>query len=80
MEKLRTREEFIVFIRQAVNDKKSLAYHELYNFLVSCFVRADKDFNGSVDISEFDSLIEEAAEMPRIYGFAPASEVCIQDQ
>ena len=70
----KTREEFIVFIRQAVQDRTSGAYEELYQFLVSCFARADSDLNGKVPISEFDSLIEEAAALPRKYGYAPTTE------
>ena len=31
----KTKEEFIVFIRQAINDRKSEAFVELYQFLVS---------------------------------------------
>ena len=70
----KTREEFVVFIRQAVNDRKSGAYNELYQFLTACFVRADSNMDGRVELSEFDSLIEEAAELPRRYGYAPKSK------
>ena len=69
----KTREEFIVWIRQASADPKSGAYNELYQFLVSCFVRADVNLDGQVELSEFDALIEEAAELPRRYGYAPKS-------
>ena len=37
----KTREEFIVWIRLAMNDRESGAYEELYQFLTSCFVRAE---------------------------------------
>lgn len=70
----KTREEFIVWIRQAINDKRSVAHQELYQFLVNCFARADVNRVGSVDVNGFDSLIEEAAAMPRKYGFAPKTE------
>ena len=70
----KTREEFIVFIRQAMNDRTSGAYEELYQFLVSCFTRADTDLNGKVPLSAFDQLIEEAAALPRKYGYAPTTE------
>jgi hypothetical protein len=33
---------------QAVNDRQSPAYQELYSYLVSCFVRADKNMDGTV--------------------------------
>ena len=70
----KSREEFIVWIRQAINDRNSGAYEELYQFLVQCFVRADVDGRGKVDLNKFDSLIEEAAELPRRYGYAPSSD------
>jgi len=69
----KSREEFIVFIRQAVNDKTSDSYTELYNFLVNCFARADNKLEGRVYINQFDVLVEEAAELPRKYGYAPTT-------
>ena len=70
----KTREEFIVWIRLAMNDRESGAYEELYQFLTSCFVRADTDKDGKVTNAHFDNLIEEAAELPRRYGYAPKTE------
>merc|ERR1711983_560331 len=70
----KTREEFIVWIRLAMNDRECGAYEELYQFLTSCFVRADTDNDGRVTMNHFDNLIEEAAELPRMYGYAPKSE------
>jgi len=70
----KTREEFIVWIRLAINDRECGAYEELYQFLTSCFVRADTDLDGRVTMAHFDNLIEEAAELPRMYGYAPKSE------
>merc|ERR1711899_212665 len=70
----KTREEFIVWIRLAMNDRESGAYEELYQFLTSCFVRADTDHDGKVSMNHFDNLIEEAAELPRMYGYAPKSD------
>ena len=46
----KTREEFIVFIRQAIHDPGSAAYTELYNFLIDCFMRADKNMDGAVEV------------------------------
>jgi len=71
----KTREEFVVFIRQAINDPKSSAATELYNFLTACFTRADDNGEGRVYINKFDALIEEAGALPRKYGFAPKTEV-----
>ena len=70
----KTREEFIVWIRQAINDKRSVAHDELYQFLVNCYARADHKRSGKIDVEGFDSLIEEAAALPRKYGFAPKTE------
>jgi len=70
----KSREEFVVWIRMAINDHRSGAYDELYGFLCQCFVRADVKRCGKVDLNHFDALIEEAAELPRRYGYAPKSE------
>ena len=64
----KTKEEFVVWIRQAINDRRSEAFVELYQFLVQVFVRADRYLQGKVDIASFDSMIEEAAALPRIHG------------
>merc|ERR1712088_465320 len=69
----KTREEFIVWIRLAMNDRESGAYEQLYQFLWNCFCRADVNNKGKVTFEQFDTLIEEAAELPRLYGFAPSS-------
>ena len=71
----KTKEEFVVFVRQAINDRKSVAYNELYNFLVHCFVRADTNMNGQVAMDTFGKLIDEAAELPRLYGYAPKAHI-----
>ena len=69
----KTREEFIVWIRLAMNDRESGAYEQLYQFLWNCFCRADVNNKGKIEFDQFDKLIEEAAELPRLYGFAPTS-------
>lgn len=68
-----SKEEYVVWVRQAMHDKKSVAHQEMYHFLTKCFVRADKQLTGKVTKYNFDSLVEEAAAMPRKYGFAPKS-------
>ena len=45
--------------------KIQVAHEELYQFLVTCFVRADVNMDGRVEVSEFDRMVEEAAELPR---------------
>jgi Ca2+-binding EF-hand superfamily protein len=70
----KTREEFIIFVHQAIHDKKSPAYAELYQFMVNCFVRADTNLEGRVYLEQIDGLIDEAAALPRLYGYAPKNE------
>ncbi len=47
----KSREEFVVFLREALADKTSQAYVELYNFLVSCFTRADVKKEGRCEVA-----------------------------
>jgi len=70
----KTKEEFVRFVRHAMEDESSDAFVQLYSFLVGCFVRADTDLDGKVYIGDFDAMIEEAAALPRRYGYAPASK------
>ena len=67
----KTKEEFMRFIRYAMSDEKTDAFSELSNFLTTCFIRADTDFDGKVFIDQFDDLVEAAAALPRRYGLAP---------
>ena len=76
----KTCEEFIVWIRLAMNDRECGAYEELYQFLTSCFVRADTDKDGKVTVTHFDNLIEEAAELPRMYGYAPKTSEMFKNE
>jgi hypothetical protein len=69
-----TKEEYVTLIHQAMDDRKSNAHAQLYQFLVSCFVRADTNMEGLVSMDKFDSLVEEAAALPRDHGFAPSSK------
>ncbi len=50
----KTKEEFVVFMREAMTDCDSEAYRELYNFLVRCFVRADEGLEGRVYQDRWD--------------------------
>ena len=63
----------MVWVRQAMAEKNSIAAQEMYSFLTQCFVRADKQLNGRVNKYNFDALVEEAAVLPRKYGYAPKS-------
>merc|ERR1711997_252667 len=69
-----SKEEFIAFIKKAV-DTKSPEYKELYYFLLRTFQAGDKNGYGEVEPAEFDEMIECAAEAPRKYGLAPATDV-----
>merc|ERR1712224_52021 len=42
-----------------------------YAFLLDCFRDADQDRDGKVLFSEFDSMVEKAGAIPRMYGLAP---------
>merc|ERR1712055_442498 len=68
----KTKEDFIWFIKKAVADKKSDAYAELYHCLLKMFVDADTNKDGLVSKASFSKLIDMAASIPRIYGYAPA--------
>merc|ERR1711997_321495 len=65
-----SKEEFIAFIKRAVNTK-SPEYKELYAFLMRTFQAGDKEGYGEVGPAEFDEMIECAAAAPRRFGLAP---------
>jgi len=65
---LRTKQEFCVFMKRAISSDVDDCYIELYNLLLRSFVSADVDYDGKVDGSEFDGMIEAAAALPRKFG------------
>merc|ERR1712131_114046 len=67
-----SKEDFIWFVKKAVQDKKSYSYSELYHSLLKIFVDADTNRDGLVSKASFSKLIDAAASMPRAYGYAPA--------
>merc|ERR1712189_21651 len=67
-------EDFIWFVKKAVHDEKSYSHSELYHSLLKLFVDADTNKDGLVSKASFSKLIDEAATMPRAYGYAPADE------
>jgi len=67
----KSKEDFIWFIKQAVKDKKSDAYAELYHCLIKMFVDVDTNRDGLVSKGSFSKLIDMAASIPRKYGYAP---------
>merc|ERR1711889_38591 len=68
----KSKEDFIWFVKKAVQDKKSFSHSELYHSVLKLFVDADTNRDGLVSKGSFSKLIDEAATMPRAYGFAPA--------
>merc|ERR1712029_72396 len=68
----KSKEDFIWFVKKAVQDKKSYSYSELYHSLLKIFVDADTNRDGLVSKASFSKLIDTAASMPRAYGYAPA--------
>jgi len=70
----KSKEDFIWFIKKAVSDKKSAAYAELFHTLLKMFVDADTNKDGLVSKASFSGLIDVAAAIPRLYGYAPKDE------
>merc|ERR1711973_191685 len=68
----KSKEDFIWFVKKAVQNKKSYSYSELYHSLLKIFVDADTNRDGLVSKASFSKLIDAAASMPRAYGYAPA--------
>merc|ERR1712149_127539 len=65
------KEDFIWFVKKAVQDQKSYSYSEMYHCLLKMFVDADTNKDGLVSKSSFSELIDAAASLPRAYGYAP---------
>merc|ERR1712189_173374 len=68
----KSKEDFIWFVKKAVQDQKSYSYSEMYHCLLKMFVVADTNRDGLVSKASFSKLIDAAASMPRAYGYAPA--------
>merc|ERR1719329_1170101 len=71
-------EDFSSFVVNAMRDRRSLEYKELYHFLQDCFTTADRGKTGKIGPAEFDEMIEVAADAPRRFGFAPSNEQTYQ--
>merc|ERR1739849_14440 len=67
----KSKEDFIWFVKKAVQDQKSYSHSELYHSLLKLFVDADTNKDGLVSRASFSKLIDAAAAMPRAYGYAP---------
>merc|ERR1711862_1015024 len=68
-----TPSSFVKFLEMALNDKHSEQYKSLYEFLFKTFVESDVDEKGAITIEQFDILIEDAAQAPRVLGLAPTT-------
>merc|ERR1712105_205920 len=68
----KSKEDFIWFIKRAVKDEKSDAYAELYHCLIKMFVDVDTNRDGLVSKGSFSNLVDMAASIPRMYGYAPS--------
>merc|ERR1712035_255714 len=67
----KSKEDFIWFVKKALQDQKSYSHSELYHSLLKMFVDADTNKDGLVSKASFSKLIDAAASMPRAYGYAP---------
>merc|ERR1711921_69926 len=68
----KSKEDFIWFVKKAVQDKKSHSHAEMYHSLLKLFVDADTNKDGLVSKASFSKLIDAAASLPRAYGYAPS--------
>jgi len=73
------KEEFTEFIIACAKSRHCPEYKELYHFLQECFMKADKDTTGFINVKKFDEMIELAAEAPRKFGLAPPTSELYAD-
>jgi len=66
---IRDKNEFIFFMQRALEDQYNDCYIELYNILLRAFVAADKNYDGQVSEEEFETMITQAAALPKKFGF-----------
>ena len=69
----KSKDEFVAFIKGAIADPGSAAGSELNEFLISCFNNAAGG-SSMLALDAMDSLVDEAAHLPRKLGFAPKNE------
>merc|ERR1712083_256057 len=70
-----SKEEFLrsVTILTQPDGKETAEFKEFYRFLMECFMEADQDRDGKVNLTEFDQMVEKAGAYPRSHGLAPPS-------
>jgi len=64
---------FKTWLQKAMDNPRGGERKELYGYLSECFLDADGDRDGLVNLKEFDFLLDKAAAMPRRFGLAPSS-------
>ena len=67
----KSKEDFIWFIKKASTDIKSDAHAEQYHGLLKMFIDADTNKDDLVSKASFNKLVDMAASIPRMYGYAP---------
>merc|ERR1711871_641354 len=73
-----SRDQFISFCTKATSDQSSSEFEKLYAFLLRCFVMSDNDYDGKVDVEEFDMMVDLAATHVRRLGLAPTQKETYQ--
>merc|ERR1712187_1059930 len=67
-------EQFVSYLEAAIANRHSEEFKALYEHLFKTFVESDKDEKGAITIEQFDILIEDAAQAPRVLGLAPTTQ------
>ena len=67
----KSKEDFIWFIKKASTDIKSDANAEMYHCLLKMFIDADTNKDDLVSKASNNKLLDMAASIPRMYGYAP---------
>jgi len=64
-------DEYLDFVKRAVNNPGSYEHASFYNFVLNCFVEADAQCEGRIKYDQFDKLLSRSASVPRHFGLAP---------
>jgi len=75
-----TQEEFVSFLELAMQNRHSEQFKALYEHLFKTFVEQDAMVKGAINFEEFDLLIEEAAQAPRILKLAPQAHEAYENE
>merc|ERR1711939_1105422 len=72
----KSKEDFIWFVKKAVQDQKSHSHAEMYHSLLKLFVDADTNKDGLVSKASFSKLIDAAATLPRAMVMLQLIQIC----